>query len=95
MTKHKKPKLNSVGWHFHYKNHDELVHCEGGAANPFKITSKGSSHVISKEYARGHGIKRKPTWFKFNKNPGDGYLLESGTEIPVSKVPSSFKKGKK
>ncbi|KKN37979.1 hypothetical protein LCGC14_0758210 [marine sediment metagenome] len=84
--------VNTVGWHFHHLDHDELVHCEGGAKNPYKIIHIKKKHGINKEYARGHGINTEPTWFHFedeiNKTQFD---LLSGEIIEVADVPDGFK----
>ncbi len=89
---HKLPKVNSVLWHFHHQDHDQITHCGGSASNPYKTVHVGKKHAINKEFARGHGIKFEPQWFRFLKKLGNSlWDLESGEEINVSKVPKSFK----
>ncbi len=84
--------VGSVGWHFHHKAHGELVHCEGGAKNPYKIIHIGKKHGINKEYARGHGINTAPQWFKFEKKISDKqYDLLSGVKVETEDVPDKFK----
>ena len=57
-----------------------------------KIEHSQEKHIINKEYARGHGIMRLPTWFKFTKKIKSGWWdLESGVKISLSQVPKDFK----
>ena len=88
---HDKVKINSVLWYFHNYEHG-YKHCIGGQKNNYKIEHLNRKHAIDKEYARGHGIKRKPTWFKFTKKIKSGWWeLESGIKIKIEDVPKEFK----
>ena len=98
---HEKPAMTDVIWFFH--NHERVPekgsapnykHCTGGAANPYQIEhGEEGEHIIDREYARGHGANRTPTWFRFKEKAGEGtWVLESGEEIPVGDVPEKFKK---
>lgn len=90
--KHKPPEVGSIEWFFHNHEHG-LNHCEGGAKNPYHIMHiSKNGHMINKRYARGHGIKTEPQWFRFNKKAIKGWWdMSSAVEIDVSDVPSSFK----
>ena len=64
---HERVGVGSVEWFFHNYEHG-YKHCSGGDANPYELKHwNGKGHVIDKEYARGHGVNRKPTWFHFIK----------------------------
>lgn len=89
--KHSQPKSGSIEFYFHHPDHNTIVHCEGGPSNPYKTKHFGKKHVINKRYARGHGVNKNPTWFKFTKKLAKGYDLTSGITINVSEVPKSFK----
>lgn len=103
MHGHKKVKSGSVEWYFHNLaqhgpgGHDDTSgefgyqHCEGPPSNLYKIKHRGGSHVINKKYARGHGVKLEPTWFKFKKRMSGGWDLSSGEVVEVSDVPKRFK----
>ena len=87
--------LNEIGsilWHFHNKEHG-YKHCKGPPSNPYKIEHHGKIHIISKQYARGHGLKKVTQWFKFTKKIKSGWWeLDSGTKVLLNKVPTTFKK---
>lgn len=88
---HDRVKINSVLWYFHNYEHG-YKHCKGGKKNPYEIGHHGRTHTISKQYARGHGTKRKLQWFKFNKQVKPGWWdLESGVKVSLDQVPSTFK----
>jgi hypothetical protein len=89
---HPAPKVGSVEWYFHNHEHG-LNHCRGGAKNPYEVRhSPEGGHEISKEYARGHGLKRMPQWFRFPKKTKDGWRdLSSGEKVDVSEVPGDLK----
>jgi len=107
---HDRCAVGSVEWHFHnYAAHDPETgeddgpggayhHCIGKADNPYRIEHRaGGGHAINSEYARGHGEKVKPTWFRFadkTKGRNGWWVMESGEQISVSKVPPEFKKGR-
>jgi len=96
---HPKVAAGKVGWFFHNTaEHDGGTgynHCQGGPANPYKIShatvDSKLQHVINKEYGLGHGEKGKAQWFRFTKNSGKKWLLESGEEVSAKDVPESFK----
>lgn len=89
---HDRPEPGTILWFFHHTDHDGISHCEGGLNNPYHTEHVGKKHVIDKEYARGHGINREPTWFHFTEKMESGkWNMESGEEIPVADVPESFK----
>jgi hypothetical protein len=88
---HEKCKINSVLWYFHNYEHG-YKHCKGGLKNPYKIEHFKGKHIIDKEFARGHGIKRSPSWFKFTKKIKPGWWeVESGVKINLNQVPESLK----
>jgi len=88
---HDRVKINSIEWYFHNYEHG-YKHCTGGAKNPYTVDHFGKMHGIDKQYARGHGIKRKPQWFKFTKKIKSGlWDLSSGTPIDIKGVPKNFK----
>jgi len=81
-----------ITFYFHYENHGKLEHCQGGPANPYQTKHSGRGHLISKQYARGHGVGNKPQWFKFTKKHSPGWwVLESGEMVDVESVPKGFK----
>lgn len=100
---HDKVKAKSVAWYFHNNashgpgGHDDTQgnygyqHCEGSESNNYKVKHLGKDHVITKQYARGHGVNTEPTWFKFTAKLKGGWDLASGEVIPVADVPDSFK----
>jgi len=91
-SKHSAPAGGTIEWFFHHDDHETVVHCEGSETNPYRLKHVGKKHVINKEYARGHGVKVIPTWFKFTGKISVGWWdLSSGKEIDVSEVPDSFK----
>jgi hypothetical protein len=91
---HDRCQVGSVPWYFHNYEHG-YKHCSGGNANPYNVKhweNNPNIHAIDKEYARGHGINRNPTWFQFTEKLGDGWWdLDSGKEISVTDVPDRFK----
>ena len=88
---HERAKINSIIWYFHNYEHG-YKHCVGSLKNNYRIEHFNGEHIINKEYARGHGINRKPHWFKFTKKIKSGWWnLESGIIITLSKVPKNFK----
>jgi hypothetical protein len=93
---HDRVKIGSIEWHFHNYEHG-YKHCIGSKSNPYEVDHHTLNngkiiHVISSEYARGHGIKRKPQWFKFNKKIDNIHFdLNSGKKINVVNVPEKFK----
>ncbi len=103
MHGHKKAKDGSVEWHFHNfaqhgpGGHDDTSgelgyqHCVGPPSNPYFIKHSGKAHVIDKRYARGHGVKSEPTWFKFKKKIKGGWDLATGEVVEVKDVPKRFK----
>lgn len=90
---HAEFKEGTVEWHFHNHEHG-YQHCEGPPSNPYTIKHVGAKHVITKEYARGHGQGNAPVWFKFETKLKSGWALSSGTEVGVSDVPDAFKHAK-
>jgi len=99
---HDRVKSNSIEWYFHNYEREPgqkngYKHCKGGKQNPYsldhyKLPNGDIIHVIDKEYARGHGINRKPQWFKFNKKISSSWWdLNSYEKIKVSDVPIEFK----
>jgi len=95
---HDRVEIGSNQWFFHNYEHG-YKHCVGGEINPYEVdhhtmpSANGKIiHVINSEYARGHGIKRKPQWFKFVDRIDDiHYKLDSGVKIDVKDVPDKFK----
>ncbi|MEE9574176.1 MAG: hypothetical protein V3W20_14065 [Candidatus Neomarinimicrobiota bacterium] len=91
---HDKVETNTILWFFHNYEHG-YEHCKGPASNPYEIEHHKNIHIISKEYGKGHGIKRKIQWFKFTKRIKSGWWeLESGVEVSINQVPSKFKSKK-
>ena len=89
---HAHPGVGSTLWHFHNYEHG-YSHCRGGGLNPYEIHHQDDgSHAINREYARGHGIDRAPTWFHFSESAGPGqWKLESGRPVSLGDVPGQFK----
>lgn len=84
--------VGSIPWHFHNKEHGTLKSCTGprtfkGTPQPeYQITeTEGGQHLIDQPQAVGHGRKRKPVMFEFQKKVGDRWLLESGEKIAVAR----------
>ncbi|KKN65717.1 hypothetical protein LCGC14_0478560 [marine sediment metagenome] len=80
--------VGSIPWHFYNKEHRKLRPCTGprtfkGTPQPkYKITEvEKGQHLINQPRAVGHGRKRKPVMFEFQKKVGDKWLLESGKKI--------------
>jgi len=84
---HSPPPPRSVVWHFHSRQHGRLQHCQGprtfrGHLVPgYVITHDARGHVIDRQRAVGHGIKRRPIMFEFDERVGTGWRLESGRPI--------------
>lgn len=82
--------VGSVPWHFHSRQHGELKSCTGPRTfrgekqEPYEVTKQDGKLLINKEKAVGHGIKRKPTLFKFTKRVGDKWDLASGVKQAAS-----------
>ncbi len=59
---------------FHNYEHDPegRTHCYGLRDNPYVIIHMNGKHVISTEFARGHG-RRNTQWFHFTKKYAGGY----------------------
>ena len=88
---HNRCKINSICWYFHNYEHG-YKHCKGAPSNPYEIKHHNKIHIINKQYGRGHGLKKKTKWFKFVKKVKPGWWeLETGTEIPLNKVPTKLK----
>ena len=89
---HAHPGVGSTLWHFHNYEHG-YGHCRGGGLNPYEIHHRDDgNHAINREYARGHGVGRTPTWFHFSENLSPGqWKLESGRQVNLSDVPGQFK----
>ncbi len=91
---HEKVKVGSILWYFHNYEHG-YKHCEGAKSNPYVIEHHNNFHIISSQYAMGHGIKRKTQWFKFSKKiKPNWWHLESGVEVSLNQVPTKFKSKK-
>ena len=76
---HKAVSVGSNEWYFHnYEN--GYKHCKGGGSNPYELKhDKNGKHLINKEFARGHGRNRKPTWFHFKESTNNGWWrVDSG-----------------
>ncbi len=92
LHSHTRPNVGTIEWYFHSDNHDQIRHCEGSVSNHYVIVHKGKLHVINKKYARGHGIKGEPQWFKFTEKLSNGmYNLKSGIKIITEGVPDAYK----
>ncbi len=92
--KHNAPEVGTIEWFFHHPDHDQIAHCVGSALNAYIIEHSGKKHRINKRYARGHGINKRPQWFKFTKKIKSGWWdLSSSEKIDVANVPISFKQG--
>jgi len=90
---HERSEVGSIEWFFHNYEHG-YKHCKGGKANPYEIVHRDidNKHSINKEFARGHGIKKVPTWFKFKYKLDNEYWdLASGVEVDTNEVPENMK----
>jgi len=88
---HDKTKVGLVLWYFHNYEHG-YKHCKGPISNAYEVEHYKNIHIINKEYAKGHGIKRKPQWFKFVKKIKSGWWeVESGVKVSLNQVPAKFK----
>ncbi len=89
---HDRTEVGSILWHFHNYEHG-YKHCKGGEINAYKIEHYNEIHIINKQYARGHGIKREPQWFKFIEEiKPNWWEVESGAEVSLDQVPIEFKR---
>jgi len=89
---HDKCETNSILWHFHNYEHG-YKHCEGPSSNPYEIEHHGKIHIISTQYARGHGINKETQWFNFTEEiKPDWWKVETGIKISLDEVPEKFKK---
>jgi ubiquinone/menaquinone biosynthesis C-methylase UbiE len=92
---HDKCKVNAVLWFFHNYEHG-YKHCKGPKTNSWIIkhvkVNKKLRHVITSEYARGHGIKYKTQWFKFKKKYKNAWFISSGVKVSLKDVPDKYKK---
>ena len=77
---------------FHNFEHDPegRTHCKGPLSNPWEIEHSNGKHIITSEYAKGHGRAKIPQWFKFTKKLKTGYDLRSAIKIAREEVPDSF-----
>ncbi len=84
-------KIDSVERYFHNFEHG-YKHCKGGAKNPYIVEHHGKGHIISTQYARGHGSSKKIQWFKFPKKVKTGWWeLESGVKISIDQTPQKLR----
>jgi len=82
-----------VTQYFHNYEHDPegLTHCRGPATNPYRIVHYNGGHIINVEYAKGHGKRNIPQWFRFTRKSGAGWDLTSGVEIEPTNIPANGK----
>ncbi len=81
---------------FHNYEHDPdgRTHCIGMPSNPYVIQHKDGKHIISTEFAKGHGYRCVPQWFKFTKREGWGYDMSSAEKVDESEVTQNGKANK-
>ena len=86
-------KYTGVTQFFHnYENDPEgRTHCLGLPSNPYVIDHYKGAHLISTQYAKGHGLQNKPQWFKFTARLGRGFDMASAIEVKPSEVPQKGK----
>ncbi len=78
---------------FHNYEHsfEGLTHCRGPVENPYRIVHYEGRHIINVEYAKGHGMRNIPQWFKFTERLGKGWLIVSGEKIESNEIPKEGK----
>jgi len=86
-------KYTGVLQYFHNYEHDPegRTHCLGMLSNPYVIEHKSGGHLISTEYAKGHGKLNEPKWFRFTKKFGRGFDMASAVEVKPSEIPPGGK----
>ena len=89
-------KYTGVLQFFHNYEHDKegRTHCTGPPSNPWTIEMLGERHVISSQYAMGHG-RGHTQWFKFTEKAPGGWFMKSGQRIDRTEVPERFMRSSK